>query len=93
MNGGHLYNNGGAFGFRETTFYVAMESTSFRVNVKVDGVNSGTYASSYGVPTIAAAGSNPACQIDFTVAAQLTCSTYVKVEGYGANAVLGIADV
>jgi hypothetical protein len=93
MNGGHYYNNGGAFGYRETTFHVAMETTTFRVNVKVDGVNSGTYASSYGVPTIAAASSNPACQIDFTVAAGMTCSTYVKVEGYGANAILGIADV
>jgi hypothetical protein len=93
MNGGHLYNNGGAFGFRETTFYVAMETTSFRINSKVDGVNAGTYSSSYGVPTIAANGSEPRCQIDFTVAAQMTCSTYVKVEGYGANKIISIADV
>jgi len=93
MNGGHLYNNGASFGFRETTFYVAMESTSFRINSKVDGVNAGTYASSYGVPTIAAAGSQPRCQIDFTVAAQMTCSTYVKVEGFGTSNIIGIADV
>jgi len=93
MNGGHYYNNGGTFGFRETTFYVAMESTSLRINSKVDGVNAGTGASSYGVPTLAAANSSPACQIDFTVAAGMTCSTYVKVEGFGANNIIGIEDV
>jgi hypothetical protein len=93
MNGGHYYNNGGTFGFRETTFYVAMESTTLRINSKVDGVNAGTAASSYGVPTIAAAGSQPRCQIDFTVAAGMTCSTYVKVEGFGANEIISLADV
>ena len=90
MNGGHLYNNGAAFGFRETTFYIAMESSSLRVNTKVDGVNAGTYASSYGVPTATAHSSLPELKIEFTVAAQMTCSTHVRVEGYGANGIKSI---
>jgi hypothetical protein len=90
MNGGHYYNNGGSFGFRETTFYVAMESSSMRVNVKVDGVNSGSSASSYGVPTASAHSSLPQLKIEWTVAAGMTCSTHVKVEGYGANGITSI---
>jgi hypothetical protein len=89
MNGGHLYNNGGAFGYRETTFHVAMESSALRVNTKVDGVNAGSYASSYGVPTASAHNSAPTLKIEWTVAARMTCSTHVKVEGYGANGISG----
>jgi hypothetical protein len=70
-----------------------MEYSALRVNTKVDGVNAGTAASSYGVPTASAHSSVPQLKIEWTVAAQMTCSTFVKVEGYGANGITGISDV
>jgi len=61
-----------------------------RVNTKIDGVNAGTAASNYGVPTASAHSSDPSVRIEWTVAAGMTNSTYVKVEGYGATGVTSI---
>jgi len=84
INGGHKYNNGGHFGTRVTKFYAAIEGTSLRINTRRDIMQQGV--NDYGVPVLTAH-STATLRIDWTVAAQVTCSTHVRVVGYGANGV------
>jgi hypothetical protein len=84
INGGHKYNNGGHFGTRVTKFYAAIEGTALRINTRRDIMQQGV--NDWGTPVLTAHAS-ATLRIDWTVAAQVTCSTHVRVVGYGANGI------
>ena len=84
INGGHRYNNGGHFGTRVTKFYAAIEGTALRINTRRDIMQQGN--NDWGVPVLTAH-ANATLRIDWTVAALVTCSTHVRVVGYGTKGI------
>ena len=83
---GHLYNNGGAFFNRVNEFYLAIESSSQRINSRVDIVAAGTQIGNCGVPTCAVSATGQ-FTISQTIGAGYTANVFIEVTGIGTVSV------